>query len=141
MESMREREYQGPSQWGRGAGLVRLVEDSVGLINLISLGWMGEVTGKGKAPQLEGIPCHSIGPGNVSFHQVPRMVVPQAVATVSKDFAALCDGLSSRYEPRKAFCRVRKNDGMEERPIVDWIRSDRIDIVRWCWSRGPLVGR
>ena len=34
------------------------MEDSVGLINVISLGWVGEVTWKGKAPQLEGIPFH-----------------------------------------------------------------------------------
>jgi len=60
IESMREREHQGPSQWGRGAGLLRLVEDSVGLVNLISLGWVGEVTGKGKAPQLEGSPFHTL---------------------------------------------------------------------------------
>ncbi len=38
------------------------MEDSVRLIDVISLGWVGEVTGKAKAPQLEGIPFRSLDP-------------------------------------------------------------------------------
>ena len=97
IESMREREYStvpGSISRGRGAGLLRLVEDSVGLINVISLGWVGEVTWKGKAPQLEGIPCHSLDPGmcpsskfrgwwcHKQWPQSARISLPSAMGSV-----------------------------------------------------------
>ena len=60
---MREREYStvpGSISIGRGAGLLRLVEDSVGLINVISLGWVGEVTCWGCAGSTGSAGCGDV---------------------------------------------------------------------------------